>query len=226
MSIFYVDCQPCKGEGYFLCLSCKCKSCNGSGFWLCGHCTIGREDCPQCGASGTVAVQRPYLLFFTHAVHETCPRCSGGKKISCTVCQGTLKIPCGRCKGEKCEAKCERCRGSRKIGCPLCQGQGKLKSEWFKNLSSLSREKLLFEHEKFRAQRTNLELKLSRLDRSYDHAQNEYDTWSERARIEEWGYFDHGMHFKILKECRTAIAACQTEIKEVEEALRLIESCL
>jgi|SRR6185436_14513981 len=196
MAFLYLDCEHCNGYGYFMCTSCEeCTSCNGRGYHICTQCTAGRVDCPECGASGSIVVQRPFLRLFMRPVRESCRRCSVGK-VPCTVCQNPLQqIRCERCKGERYEATCERCSGSRKISCPSCQGRGKFKSDWLKSLPSLSRDRLVFEHEKFRSQRTNLELKLLRLHHGYDRDE-------------------------------TAISGCQTEIKEVDKILRLIESRL
>lgn len=122
-----VTCSACGGAGYFS-GRITCPDCNGNGGWI-GECDKTRR-CPTCKAEGRIWVVCQYCggagcskcsSGASGGHYETCPQCSGSKKIVCSLCNGTGSryVYCGGCGGYG-------TINGRKA-CSMCLGEGSIK---------------------------------------------------------------------------------------------------
>jgi len=224
MAQAYLLCEDCGGSGYVTCSHCDCPRCHSVGELRCSHCQGGLVDCLECGGTGKIPAEERYLFFFKRPSTQECPSCFHGR-VRCSVCEGSSRMPCPECISADGSVNCTYCEGSRRMVCPGCNGARQVVSEWTTNLKMLATDDLRFEHEKLRAKRANLEIKLSRLHVDRDAEQRETDYWSERIRIEGGG-FDWKGAAERSDKCDNAVASCRREIEQVEEAMLLVEAQL
>jgi hypothetical protein len=239
MATNYSACQHCAGFGLLSCNACYCRQCGGSGTTRCSQCA-GRFTCSMCNGTRKIQVKKT-RLFFSYIIEEDCKACS---KV-CPSCKGSQRLKCTECDGLKYMTTCPQCAGTRQLTCPECKGSGQVESDlpsapksardlrqdlwqdWKQSLASMSKDDLRFEHEKYRSIRANLEIKLSRLDNSYNRTYDNYQHAMEQARRERYlDSFNYQAYKSDLDTWQAQIADCQAEIKSVEDALRLLEDNL
>lgn len=232
-------CQLCSGFGLLSCDVCYCKQCGGSGTTQCSRCAV-KLTCSKCNGTRKIQVKNTWL-FFSRIVEEDCSACS---KV-CPSCQGGQRLKCRECDGAKYMKKCSQCSGTRQLTCPKCNGSGKVESDlppapksardlrqewwqdWKQTVALMSSNDLRFEHEKYKSIRTNLEIKLSRLDNNYNRTYDNYQSAMEQARRERYlDSFNYQAHERDLDAWQAQIVDCQAEIESTEEALRLLEDNL
>lgn len=222
MALAQTVCQSCAGYGILACSACYCKRCGATGSIPCRECESGQVSCQKCRGTGRLQETKKWLLF-SYTVERSCDDCSHGRR-ACPACQGNQRLKCADCDGLKYQKTCSGCNRTRQVTCAKCAGVGRFESTSRKSRSSMSKDDLRFEHEKYRAVRNNLEATLSRLENGRNRVWDRYQQGMDKAQKEGWlDCFDFERYRRDLEAWEVQIGNCQAQMRDTDEELRLIE---
>lgn len=109
-------CRTCHGFGFF-----GCAVCDGQGKLKCSNtkCVQGRETCPTCSGKKKVTESTG-----NRSIERTCPNCSGKGVALCATCEGKAWLECTKCESTG-QTRCATCKGTaEQAACTKCDGTG------------------------------------------------------------------------------------------------------